>query len=228
MTCGTRLTGPVVNWSSWRAARLSRHPGTGARRDCRGRGAANPVYGSGLWVGSEIRGFWDSKCRRFAHAKGRHRYLFSMRTKSAGGPQSGQSLPRRPGHELVRMPVRHGPYGAGPVSTAQLSWIVRHRVQLICPAPQGKLTSDNRDSPAKLRFDVVAGQGPYRGNRAALTLVNGRCDCWYAQARASRKGLPGQRVMAQNRAIDGIGRHRNSLLRVRRNGRRCDGSPVNR
>jgi hypothetical protein len=151
-----------------------------------------------------------------------------MRTKSAGGRQSGRSLRRRPGRELVRMAVRHGRRGAGPVAQAQLSWVVRHRVQQFCPAPQSKLTSDNRDSPAKRRSDVVAGQGPSGSIPAALTLVNGRCDCWYAQARASRKGLPGQRVMAQNRAIDGIGRHRNSLLRVRRNGRRCDGSPVNR
>ena len=151
-----------------------------------------------------------------------------MRTKSVGGRQSGRSLRHRPWRELVQMAVRHGRRGTGPVSQTQLSCIVRHRVQLFCPAPQGKLTSDNRECPAKLRSDVVAGQGPHGGNRAALTLVNGRCDCWYTQTRASRKGLPGQRVMAQNRATDGIGRHRNSLLRVRRNGRRCDGSPVNR
>ena len=146
-----------------------------------------------------------------------------MSTMSAGSRESGRSLRHRPRRELARMAVRHGRRGAGPVSQTQLSCIVRQRVQLICPAPQ-----DNRECRAKLRFDVVAGQGPYGGNRAARTLVNGWCDCWYTQARASRKGLPGQRVMAQNRAIDGIGRHRNSLLRVRRNGRRCDGSPVNR
>jgi len=36
-------------------------------------------------------------------------------------------------------------------------------VQVFCPAPQGKLTSDNRDSPAKLRFDVVAVEGSPSG-----------------------------------------------------------------
>lgn len=42
------------------------------------------------------------------------------------------------------------------------------------------------------------------------------------------KGLPGRRIMAQNSPQDGHGEHRNSRLRVRRGGRRCDGSQVNR
>jgi len=43
-----------------------------------------------------------------------------MRTKSVGGRQSGRPLRRRPGRELVRIAVRHGCRGAGPVSQAQL------------------------------------------------------------------------------------------------------------
>jgi hypothetical protein len=45
---------------------------------------------------------------------------------------------------------------------------------------------------------------------------------------ACGKGLPGQCFMAQNSPEDGHGEHRNSSLRVRRSGRRCDGSQVNR
>ena len=88
------------------------------------------------------------------------------------------------------MAVRHGHRGAGPVAQAQLSWIVRHRVQVFCPAPQGKLTSDNRDSPAKLRNRRRRRSEPNRGNRAALTVVNGRCDCW-RPGPGLAKGAPG-------------------------------------
>jgi hypothetical protein len=151
-----------------------------------------------------------------------------MRTKSAGGRQSGRSLWHRPRRELVQMAARHGRRGTRPSPQIPLRCIVRHRVQLFCRVLRGKLTAVYREFRAKLRIDIVAGQRPMLANRRTLTVVNGRLDCSCVQPWASRKGLPGQRVMAQNRAIDGIGRHRNSLLRVRRNGRRCDGSPVNR
>src|SRR5689334_3026761 len=68
----------------------------------------------------------------------------------------------------------------------------------------------------------------WSANQVACRPVNQRSVWSYLVTSACPEGLPDRRVMTHNSPEDGTGRHRNSLLRVRRNERRCDDSPVHR
>jgi hypothetical protein len=89
----------------------------------------------------------------------------------------------------------------------------------------------SRSSPhvaARRCAAITAGQRRYYGQSRPPTTARSLVGVPGVHRRYLQKGLPGRRVMTQNSPQDGHGEHRNSSLRVRRSGRRCDGSQVNR
>jgi hypothetical protein len=221
----THPTGPVASWS-WSRGVRAEPPSSPVIP-----GAARPLIRCTavvLWVSSEIRAFWGSIrrmiCRRFGPGEWRiseHEVapLASNRTDPLRQGSRRQDGPdARPTRALRCSP--------GPPDTAKMPR--KASGATIFPWVAGHADSCQPKVPGKPAYRHRRRSETCDGNRSALSPVNGRFVCSGTGQWASRKGLPGRLVMAQNRAIDGIGRHRNSLLRVRRNGRRCDGSPVNR
>ncbi len=91
-----------------------------------------------------------------------------------------------------------------------LRCLVRHRVQLFCRGVARH--ADNRQPrvPSKPAHRHRPRSETYDGNCGALIPVNGRFVCSCTGQWASRKGLPGRRVMAENshqENMDGTATH---------------------